>query len=46
MVQERNKEKKYFVEFSEKEYTYQNLWTTMKTVLRWKFIALRFTIKN
>jgi hypothetical protein len=36
MSQDRNKEKKIedFVEFSDKEYTHQNVWATMKAVLR------------
>ena len=48
MVKEKiEKEIKDFLEFNENiDRLYHNLWDSMKAVLRWKFIALRTTVKT
>ena len=47
MVKEEIKKEKCFLEFNENEDTsYQNLWDTMKAVVRGKLIALKCLLKE
>jgi hypothetical protein len=47
VIEEIREEIKKFLEFNENEdTTFQNLWSTAKTVLREKFIAMNAYIKN